>query len=162
LFALSSHDPAPFMAEALDEARKAGELMEVPVGAVIVYRGEVISRAHNLREAEYDSTAHAEILAIRQACRVLGRWRLEDATLYVTLEPCLMCAGAILSARIPRLVYGASDPKAGAVVSLYRVLEDRRLNHQVEVVAGVLEEECSRILSSFFQKLRNSKSTNQC
>jgi tRNA(adenine34) deaminase len=150
------------MAEALNEARKAGELKEVPVGAVIVYQGKVISRAHNLREAGYDSTAHAEILAIRQACRTLGRWRLEETTLYVTLEPCLMCAGAILSARIPRLVYGASDPKAGAVVSLYRVLEDQRLNHQVEVVAGVLEEECGRILSSFFQNLRNNKPTNQC
>ncbi len=147
------------MSEALIEAGKAWDLQEVPVGAVIVYEGEIISRAHNLRETANDSTAHAEILAIRQACRALGNWRLEKATLYVTLEPCLMCAGAILSARIPQLVYGACDPKAGAVVSLYQVLDDRRLNHRVEVTSGVLEEQCSDILSSFFRNLRNNKPT---
>ena len=144
------------MAEAVIEARKAREIKEVPVGAVIVHRGGIVSRAHNLKETSRDSTAHAEILAIREACRVLGRWRLEETVLYVTLEPCLMCAGAIISARIPRLVYGAADPKAGAVASLYRVLEDRRLNHRVEVVPGVLEKECGALLSSFFRELRIS------
>ncbi len=145
------------MAEALAEAQKAYNVQEVPVGAVVVYQGEIISRAHNLREIEKDSTAHAEIIAIRAACKVLDRWRLEDAALFVTLEPCLMCAGAIISTRIPYLVYGATDEKAGAVDSLYQVLEDRRLNHRVEVTSGVLEEECSGILTSFFQDLRNRK-----
>ncbi len=149
-----AHNPVPFMAEALVEAGKAYDMQEVPVGALIVYRGEIISRAHNLREASGDSTAHAEIIVIRRACEELGRWRLEETTLYVTLEPCLMCAGAIISARIPNLVYGADDAKAGAVASLYQVLQDRRLNHRVEVTSGVLEEECSGILSSFFRDLR--------
>ena len=150
-----SHDRALFMAEALKSAQNAYDAQETPVGAVIVYQGEIVSRAHNLRESTKDSTAHAEILAIREACRVLGRWRLEKATLYVTLEPCLMCAGAILSARIPQLVYGADDLKAGAVASLYQVLDDRRLNHRVKVTSGVLKEECGAILISFFQNLRN-------
>ena len=145
------------MAEALAEAKKAYEKQEVPVGAVVVYQGEIISRAHNLREVANDSTAHAEMVAIRQACTILDSWRLEEAALFVTLEPCLMCAGAIISARIPYLVYGATDEKAGAVDSLYQVLEDRRLNHRVEVTSGVLHEECSGILTSFFQDLRNRK-----
>ncbi len=139
---------------AFEEALKAFQKGEVPVGAVIVLNGEIISRAYNQKEGNPDATAHAEIIAIKEACRVLNNWRLEDATIYVTKEPCIMCAGAMVYARIKRLVYGCDDQKGGAVKSLYQILNDPRLNHQVEVVRGVLEEECRRLLQEFFQDLR--------
>lgn len=143
-----------FMKHALDEAIKAFEKEEVPVGAVIVINNEIISKAHNQRETIPDATAHAEIIAIREACKILNNWRLENATLYVTKEPCIMCAGAILNARIKRLVYGCDDPKAGSVNSLYQLLNDKRLNHQVEVTIGIMHDECGRLLTEFFKKLR--------
>jgi tRNA(adenine34) deaminase len=139
---------------ALDEARKAFDKAETPVGAIVVKDGEVIARGHNLRETLQDPTAHAEILAIRDAARILGRWRLTDCTIYVTLEPCAMCAGAMVLARIQRLVYGASDPKAGAVGSLMNLLSDERLNHRVEVETGILAEECGDLLQGFFSSRR--------
>jgi tRNA(adenine34) deaminase len=137
------------------EGRAGTEPADVPVGAVILDEaGTVLARAHNRREADRDPTAHAEILAIRQAARMLGRWRLTDLTLVVTLEPCTMCAGAVTAARLGRLVYGAEDPRAGAVVSLWDVLRDRRLNHQPEVIGGVLAEECGAALREFFARRR--------
>lgn len=139
---------------ALEEALKALEKAEVPVGAVIVIDGKVISKAHNQRETLPDSTAHAEILAIMEACRKIKNWRLEEATIYITKEPCIMCAGAILNARIKRLVYGCDDLKGGAARTLYQLLNDPRLNHQVEVISGVMEEECRRLLKDFFKNLR--------
>ncbi|MGB9935226.1 tRNA adenosine(34) deaminase TadA [Thermodesulfovibrio yellowstonii] len=142
------------MKEALKEAEKAYEKGEIPVGALIVVNGEIISKAHNIKETTFDPTAHAEILAIREAARILGAWRLTDATLYVTKEPCIMCSGAIVNSRIKRLVYGCNDPKGGAVVSLYNILNDKRLNHQVEITNGILEEECRVILKRFFKELR--------
>ncbi|GLI53220.1 tRNA-specific adenosine deaminase [Thermodesulfovibrio yellowstonii] len=142
------------MKEALKEAEKAYEKGEIPVGALIVVNGEIISKAHNIKETTFDPTAHAEILAIREAARILGAWRLTDATLYVTKEPCIMCSGAIVNSRIKRLVYGCNDPKGGAVVSLYNILNDKRLNHQVEITNGILEEECRAILKRFFKELR--------
>jgi tRNA(adenine34) deaminase len=143
-----------FIQMALAEAQAAMEENEVPIGAVIVHRQQVIARAHNQREQLRDPTAHAEMIAITQAAAALGSWRLEDCTLYVTLEPCPMCAGAIVQARIPQVVYGAADPKAGAVHTLYRLLDDSRLNHRAEVVPGVLAEACGEILTRFFQKQR--------
>lgn len=143
------------MNEALAEAKKAFAMNEVPIGAVIVSEsGEIISRAHNLRESEQRATAHAEILVIEDTCKKLSKWRLSDCTLYVTLEPCFMCAGAIVLARIPTVVYGANDPKAGAVKSLAEVLSDTRLNHNCEILSHVCENECSQILKSFFQMQR--------
>ena len=139
---------------ALQEAELALVEDEVPVGAVIVHGDRVIASAHNQREKLHDPTAHAEMIAITQAAEALRSWRLDDSTLYVTLEPCLMCAGAILQARIPTLVYGAADPKAGAVHTLYRLLDDRRLNHRSMVVSGVLAGPCSEILTRFFQEQR--------
>ncbi len=143
-----------FMQRALTEARHAQMEDEVPIGAVIVHAEQIIGEAHNQREQLRDPTAHAEILAITQAATALNDWRLEDCTLYVTLEPCPMCAGAILQARIPRVVYGATDPKAGAVDSLFHLLSDPRLNHRCEVVGGVLAQECGRLLSDFFRQQR--------
>jgi tRNA(adenine34) deaminase len=143
-----------FMQLALEEAGQAAREDEVPIGAVIVHEGRVIARAHNQREQLRDPTAHAEMIAITQAAESRGSWRLEGCTLYVTLEPCPMCAGAIVQARLPMLVYGAADPKAGAVASLYRLLDDPRLNHRAEVIGGVLAEPCGRILSEFFQQQR--------
>jgi len=143
-----------FMMEALKEAENALAKSEVPVGAVVVKDGEIIARGHNLRETLKDPTAHAEIIAIRESASHLGRWRLNDCTIYVTLEPCAMCAGAMILARIQRLVYGASDPKAGAVDSLMKILSDKRLNHQVEVVSGVLAKECGEILRDLFSSRR--------
>jgi tRNA(adenine34) deaminase len=142
------------MALALEEARKAELEGDVPIGAVIVSRGEVIAAAGNEREQKKDSTAHAEMLAIRQASKVLGGWRLPDTTLYVTLEPCAMCAGAIVLARIPRVVFGARDPKAGAAGSLLDVLAQPGLNHHPEVKGGVLENECAALLREFFAAKR--------
>ncbi len=143
-----------FMQIALEEADLALRENEVPVGAVIVHNGRVIARGHNQREQLRDPTAHAEMIAITQAAHALQSWRLDGCTLYVTLEPCAMCAGAIILARVPTLVYGAIDPKAGAVQSLHRLLNDPRLNHRAEIVAGVLSEPCARILSQFFQEQR--------
>jgi tRNA(adenine34) deaminase len=148
---------ADFMRLALREAEAALAEDEVPVGAIIVHDGRVIASAHNQREQLRDPTAHAEMIAITQAAEALGSWRLEGATLYVTLEPCAMCAGAIVLARVPRVVFGTADPKAGAVTSLYRLLEDTRLNHRAAVTGGVLAEACGEILSRFFAAKRSAR-----
>ncbi len=150
-------DDIRFMKEAFQEAKKALEKDEPPVGAVIVKDDEIIARGHNLREALQDPTAHAEMLAIRAAAASLGRWRLSDCTIYVTLEPCAMCAGAMVLARFHRLVYGADDPKAGAVNSLMNLVSDERLNHQIEVKSGVLAQECGDLLRDFFSSRRQGK-----
>jgi tRNA(adenine34) deaminase len=140
---------------ALDEAARALPSGDVPVGAVVLDReGAVIGRGHNVREADGDPTGHAEVRALQDAARAVGRWRLDGATLVVTLEPCTMCAGALVLARVGRLVYGAEDPKAGAVGSLWDVVRDRRLNHRPEVVAGVLADECAKALRAFFRTHR--------
>lgn len=144
-----------FMRLAYQEARQALEENEVPVGAVIVHGERVIASAHNQREQLHDPTAHAEMIAITQAAEALGSWRLDDCILYVTLEPCPMCAGAILQARLPWLVYGAADPKAGAVHTLYQLLADPRLNHRCQTVSGILAGPCGEILSDFFRKQRS-------
>nr|WP_226671535.1 tRNA adenosine(34) deaminase TadA [Metabacillus litoralis] len=149
-----------FMSMAIEEAKKAKEIGEVPIGAVVVLNNEVISTAFNLREKEQRSIAHAEILAIDKACQALGTWRLENATLYVTLEPCPMCAGAIVLSRVKRVVYGATDPKGGCAGTLMNLLQDDRFNHQVEVVSGVEEETCGKMLSDFFKELRTRKKKN--
>jgi tRNA(adenine34) deaminase len=147
-----------YMKMALEEAENAARIGEIPVGAVLVQDGGVIlSRRHNLRESERDPIAHAEILLIKEASRSLNRWRLSDTTLYVTLEPCPMCAGALIQARISRLVFGCFDPKAGACGSLMNLPTDKRFNHQVEVVPGCLELDCSDILRRFFSNLRESR-----
>jgi tRNA(adenine34) deaminase len=143
-----------FMEVAIEEAEQALREEEVPIGAAIVHEGRVIARAHNQREQLHDPTAHAEMIAITQAAESRQSWRLDDCTLYVTLEPCPMCAGAIVQARLPLVVYGATDPKAGAVQSLYRLLDDSRLNHRAEVIAGVLADRCGQMLSRFFQEQR--------
>ena len=150
-------DDVYFMREAIAEAKKALENDEPPVGAVIVREGEIIARGYNMREALQDPTAHAEIVAIRAAAAKLQRWRLGDCVLYVTLEPCVMCAGAMVLARMKRLVYGADDPKAGAVSSLMNVVSDKRLNHQVELLGGILAEECGALLREFFSSRRKRK-----
>ena len=142
------------MKMALEEARRAGEEGEVPVGAVLVSGGRVIARSHNRPIGLSDPTAHAEILALREGAGKVGNYRIPGSALYVTIEPCAMCAGAIVQARVGRLVYGARDPKAGAVRSLYFLLEDERLNHRVEVTPGVLLEECREVLRQFFQERR--------
>jgi tRNA(adenine34) deaminase len=142
------------MRRAIELAREARDLGEVPVGAVVARRGSIIAQAHNLRETLHDPTAHAERLALSWAGQALGSWRLEGCTLYVTLEPCTMCAGAIVLSRIERLVYGAADPKAGACASLFQLVSDRRLNHRVQITAGLLAAECGQILSEFFQDRR--------
>ena len=142
------------MHDALELARQASKRGEVPVGAVIVREGAVLSRSHNGRESTKDATAHAEVLAIRSASRRVGDWRLTDTTLYVTLEPCPMCAGAIVLARIPRVVFAASEPKFGAAGSVFDILQEARLNHRVNVVKGVLAEESRALLQSFFRERR--------
>jgi tRNA(adenine34) deaminase len=151
---LTGAEDEHYMRRALELAREAAARGEVPVGALIVRNGEIIAEGSNCREEDKDPTAHAELLAIRAAARALGGWRLTGATLYVTLEPCAMCAGALVLARVERLVYGADDPKAGAVRSLYRLVEDERLNHRVQVTPGVLAEECGEVLREFFRKRR--------
>jgi tRNA(adenine34) deaminase len=143
-----------WMQEAIEQARRAEALGDVPIGAVVARDGEIIAAGHNRRIIDADPTAHAEMLAIRSAARVLGDWRLSGCTLAVTLEPCAMCAGAIVLARLDRLVYGATDPKAGAVDTLYRIVTDERLNHRVEVLAGVRGDECGRLLTAFFRRQR--------
>jgi tRNA(adenine34) deaminase len=148
-------DDVRWMTVAIDEARAGLDSGDVPVGAVVVGPdGEVVGRGHNARERDHDPTAHAEVVALRAASARLGRWRLDDCTLVVTLEPCVMCAGATVLARVPRLVLGAWDPKAGACGSQWDVVRDRRLNHRVEVVGGVLEDECGALLREFFEERR--------
>lgn len=144
-----------FMGEALRVAQRAAEHGDVPVGAVVVQDGKIVGVGGNRREVDADPTGHAEIVALREACRSQGRWRVDGATLYVTLEPCPMCAGAIVGARVARLVYGADDPKAGAVRSLYRICDDARLNHRVEIRAGVRADEAAQLLRTFFAAARS-------
>jgi len=147
-----------YMREALREAEKAYALAEVPIGAVLVdAAGEIIARGHNLRERDHDATAHAEMIAIRAACAALGRWRLSGLTLYVTIEPCPMCAGAIVMSRVDRVVYGGTDRKAGACESLFNIPGHPALNHHPEVTAGVLEAECAGIMKRFFRERRERK-----
>jgi tRNA(adenine34) deaminase len=144
-----------YMGLALEEARKAYAMGEVPIGAVLVLDGEVIAQGHNMRESWHDATAHAEVIVIREACKRLGRWRLSGATLYVTIEPCPMCAGALVMSRIDRLVYGSADYKAGAVESLFNVVQNPGLNHSIAVTAGVRAEECAGIMKEFFRERRS-------
>lgn len=146
-----------FMGLALEQATQAFKFGEVPIGAVIVRGDEVLAQAHNRRELDNDPTAHAEILAIRQAASAVGSWRLTGTTIYVTIEPCPMCAGALVWARVSRLVYGGLDAKAGAVHSLMNVVQDPRLNHTLEVTAGVREDECVRLMKEFFARLRQRR-----
>jgi tRNA(adenine34) deaminase len=151
------HSPEKYMREALKEARKAAGKGEVPVGAVIVKNGKVLGRGHNLTEAKQSALTHAEMQALSKASKSQKSWRLNDCDLYVTLEPCTMCSGAIVLSRIGRLFYGADDPKAGAVVSTAKVMENPKLNHRVQVTGGILKEECSSLLSGFFKDLREKK-----
>lgn len=146
-----------FMQEALKEASKAYEINEVPIGAVIVKNGEIVGRGHNQKETFKDATLHAEINAIKDACKNLGGWRLPGCTMYVTLEPCSMCAGALVNSRIERLVIGTMDLKTGACGSVLNIVQMEKLNHQIDVDFGVLEGDCSNILKKFFAELRNSK-----
>ena len=146
-----------FMKEALKEAKKAYKKLEVPVGCVIVKDGKIIARAHNLKETKYDTTKHAEILAIQKASKKLESWRLIDCDMYVTLEPCPMCAGAIIQSRIKNLYYGASDEKTGAVGSVLNLMEDFKFNHIVNVEKGILKNDCENLLKDFFRELRKSK-----
>ncbi|WP_066496338.1 tRNA adenosine(34) deaminase TadA [Abyssisolibacter fermentans] len=150
-----------YMKLAIEEAYKAYEIKEVPIGAVIVKNNEVISEGYNLRETSKDATTHAEMIAIREACEKLGGWRLSGCCMYVTIEPCPMCAGAIVNSRIDRLVIGALDPKAGACGSVMNIVENPKLNHRVEVVKGILENECSKIMKDFFSELRSKKGKNK-
>ena len=146
---------------AIEEAKKACKMDEVPIGAIVVYKGEVIGRGHNLRENEQSPSAHAEMLAIQEASEYLNSWRLEDTTLYVTLEPCVMCSGAIVMSRIPHVVYGASDPKGGCSGSLMNLIEDTRFNHRSTVERGILAEECGEMLRTFFKEKRAKKKQNK-
>lgn len=145
-----------FMEAAIEEARRAEQLGEVPIGAVIVKEGKIIGRGHNLRETSNDATAHAEMIAIREASKTLGDWRLMGCTLYVTLEPCPMCAGAIVQSRIPLVVYGASDPKAGCAGTLMNLLQEERFNHRAQIISGVMKDVCSHMLTDFFRRLRGN------
>ena len=149
-------EPELWMSEAIALARQAQSIGEVPIGCVIVHdpTDRVVGRGYNRRQTDHDPTAHAEILALREAGQTLGHWRLLDCTMYVTLEPCPMCAGAIVNARVPRLVYGCDDPKAGAVRTLYELCEDGRLNHRVTVTTGVLAPQCAQLLQEFFRTQR--------
>lgn len=146
-----------YMEAAVVEAKRAERKGEVPIGAVVVYGDTIIGRGHNVRETTQRASRHAEIIAIDEACETLQSWRLENTELYVTLEPCMMCSGAIMQSRIPRVIYGAADPKGGTVRSLYRLLEDERLNHVVEVIDGVWATQCSTLLTNFFRALREKK-----
>lgn len=150
-------DDQDFMRLAIAEAQKAADIGEVPVGSVVVLDGQVVSRGFNRRETWQDPTAHAELIAMRRAAEKLGSWRLLDCTLYITLEPCPMCAGTIINARIPRVVYGARDAKAGAARSLYAMLEDPRLNHRVDVTENCLKHECAGLLTDFFEEIRRRR-----
>lgn len=146
-----------YMYMAIMEAKKAREIGEVPIGAVIVFENEIIATGYNVRETTQSTLAHAELVAIKEANKKIGSWRLEDCTIYVTLEPCPMCAGAIIQSRIKRVAYGARDPKAGCAGTLMNLLDENRFNHQAELTTGVLEEECSTLLTSFFRELRKQK-----
>lgn len=146
-----------YMKEAMKQARKAELLNEVPIGCVIVYQDKIIARAYNRRNTDKNTLAHAEILAIKKASKVIKDWRLEECTMYITLEPCQMCAGAIVQARVPRVVIGSMNPKAGCAGSIINLLQMEQFNHQVEVETGVLGEQCSMILTDFFKKLRSQK-----
>ena len=148
-----------FMRQALELAHEASLQGEVPVGALLVANGEIVGRGYNRREQDTDPLGHAELMAIQQACQKLGSWRIPRSTLYVTLEPCPMCSGAIVQSRIERVVFGCRDPKAGAVRSLYALLEDPRLPHRCQVIEGILEEECRTMLTQFFKELRSKRST---
>lgn len=150
-----------FMRDAIKEAYKAAGKLEVPVGAVVVAGDEVIARGHNLRERLSDPTAHAEILALREAALRLGSWRLNECTLYVTMEPCPMCAGAAIQGRVGRIVYGAADPKAGAAGSCVDLLSETCFNHQVEVTGGIMEEKCAYVVREFFRRLRSGENKNE-
>jgi tRNA(adenine34) deaminase len=150
-----------YMRIAIDQAKIAEENGDVPIGAVIVHNNTIIAKAYNQREQLQDPTAHAEIIALTQAAAALENWHLNDCTIYVTLEPCCMCAGALVLARIDRLVYGCDDPKTGAVKSLYNIVQDKRLNHRVEVTSGVLADECSALLQSFFARRRSENKNIQ-
>ena len=146
-----------YMKEAIRQAKKAWKIEEVPIGCVIVYQGKIIGRGYNRRTTDKNPLAHAEISAIKKASKVMGDWRLEDCTLYVTLEPCQMCSGAIVQARIPRVVIGSMNSKAGCAGSVLNLLKEPGFNHQAQVVTGILEEECSEMMSSFFTELRKKK-----
>lgn len=146
-----------YMRLALVEAQKAFVLGEVPIGAIIVMDGEVVAVGHNMREAWNDATAHAEVVAIKAACEKLNRWRLSGATLYVTIEPCPMCAGALVMSRVDRVVYGSTDAKAGAVESIFNIVNHQALNHRLEVTSGVLEDECRNLMKKFFKERRQLK-----
>lgn len=150
----TTHSHEHWMREAIDEARRAEAKGEVPIGAVIVYGDEIVGRGHNLRESTKDGTAHAEMIAIREASQKLDAWRLLHCRLYVTLEPCPMCSGAIVQCRVPHVIYGAADPKAGCAGTLMNLLEEPRFNHRSIVTAGVLQEECAMLLTQFFRRLR--------
>jgi tRNA(adenine34) deaminase len=154
---MTQHEHEIYMREAIAEAEKAAAIGEVPIGAVIVRNGEIVGRGYNLRETQKDPTLHAEMIAIREASLKLGGWRLIGCTLYVTLEPCPMCAGAIVQSRVEQVVYGAADPKAGCAGTLMNLLDEPRFNHQVPVVEGVLGEECGQLLKDFFRRLRQKK-----
>lgn len=147
-----------WMKEAIAEARKAEALGEVPIGAVVVRDGKIIGRGYNLRETTMDSTAHAEMVAIREASALLGSWRLLDCHLYVTLEPCPMCAGAMVQSRVPLTVFGTPDPKAGCAGTLMNLLEEPRFNHRTEIIQGILQQECAELLTTFFRQLRKKSS----
>ncbi|KMT22536.1 tRNA adenosine(34) deaminase TadA [Clostridium cylindrosporum] len=144
-----------FMSVAIEEAKKAASIGEVPVGAVVVKNGEIIAKAYNMKETLMDTTAHAEILAIKKASEILKGWRLIDCEIYITLEPCVMCAGAIVQSRLNKLIFGAYDRRFGACRSLYSIPDEGKLNHKVEVVEGIMERECSSLLSQFFKTRRN-------
>ena len=149
--------PEDYMEMALAEARQAELMDEVPIGAIVVYHGKVIGAGHNMRERFQNAAYHAELMAIMEACEYLGSWRLEECDLYVTLEPCMMCSGAIMNSRIRTLYYGAKNPKAGTVDSLYHLLSDSRFNHQVEIRSGIKENECQQLLKQFFKRVRKSR-----
>ncbi|MEG6584232.1 tRNA adenosine(34) deaminase TadA [Dendrosporobacter sp. 1207_IL3150] len=144
-----------YMGLALEEAQKAYDIGEVPIGAVLVIGDEVVAKGHNMRETWHDATAHAEVIAIREACKNLGRWRLTGATLYVTIEPCPMCAGALVMSRVDRLVYGSADYKAGAVESIFNIAQNEALNHRIDVTAGVRADECASLMKNFFKQRRS-------
>ena len=150
-----------YMREAIKQAKKAEKIMEVPIGCVIVYEDKIIARGYNKRNLKKTTLAHAEIIAIAKAGKVIGDWRLEDCTMYITLEPCQMCAGAIVQARMKRVVIGSRNAKAGCAGSVLNLLQEERFNHQVELTEGVLEEECSALLSDFFKELRKVKSSEK-
>ena len=153
--------PEEFMKEAIKEAKKAAKKLEVPVGCVIVKDGEIIARGHNLKETKKDTTKHAEIITIQKASKKLATWRLNECEMYVTLEPCTMCAGAIINSRIKKIYIGTTDPKTGAAGSVLNIFEDYTFNHRVEVEKDILQEECEKILKDFFKELRKMKKANK-